>query len=376
MPVSSDYVKTFSYAVREAQSSGKFDKMMQQFTDSVAPYACSTARRRSLNGISGEPGPDRRKGGGGGGGTATVAASASGATTKSLGLPWTSMIGVFCISVFLQLVALLLWAIERCVGMSFSQMCGCGYKSEDEPDSEYKDVPVLPFEQAPRYEFQAVPARAPHLMAGVDLVTYSPVSAQHPNQAFGKLLSYEEWNRGDQGWVGGGRVGQEHSMSPLPVELNAMIPMMERGGHVSGVGFGQGLEEEHARECADARDTAAGDFAMGANFGNRTRYESPDQPNGQLNDIQDALRCVRVCVCAQRSCVVFARTRMHMRGARVQLLQRPQLALASLTPVLHICRQLLDRQRAHEQSMQGLQLSHEQSMHDIKQIFSRQQTSP
>ena len=172
MPVSSDYTKAFSYSIRESQSSGKFDKMMQQFADTVAPYACSTARRRSLNGLSEEPEPDRRKGGGGGG-TAAVAASASGGTTdatKSLGLHWTSMIGVFCISVFLQLVALLLWAIERCVGMSFSEMCGCGYQSEDEPDTEYEDdCPVPPFEH-PQYKLHAFPAQTPRIATALDLV--------------------------------------------------------------------------------------------------------------------------------------------------------------------------------------------------------------
>ena len=311
MPVSSDYIKTFSYSIRESQSSGKFDKMMQQFADTVAPYACSTARRRSLNGLSEEPEPDRRKGGGGGG-TAAVAASASGGTTdatKSLGLHWTSMIGVFCISVFLQLVALLLWAIERCVGMSFSEMCGCGYKSDNEPDTEYEDdCPVPPFEH-PQYEFHALPAQTPRIATALDLVGRTGewgggVSEPYPAQRHADRPPKRSVHVD----------GQERSLTPLPPELAKMMPnlkasVMERG-NVSGVGFGQGVEQEGFREYADARATAAGDFVMGANLGNRPELESPDQPNGMLNGIQEALRCARVRGRAQLLCVLYARTHM------------------------------------------------------------------
>ena len=101
-------------------------------------------------------------------------------------------------------------------------------------------------------------------------------------------------------------------MTPLPPELAKMMPnasVMERG-NVSGVGFGQGVEQEGFREYADARAPAAGDFVMGANLGNRPELESPDQPNGMLNGIQEALRCARVRGRAQLPCVLYARTHM------------------------------------------------------------------
>jgi hypothetical protein len=112
--------------------------MNTQFEDTIPVEACSATSRRSLPSISEESFPllgrrSRRKGGSGGGGGSSAAAAASSSPGAALSLGAYDMIGLFVISVTLQLLAVIIWAIEHFTGKQFSELCGCASDEEKAP---------------------------------------------------------------------------------------------------------------------------------------------------------------------------------------------------------------------------------------------------
>ena len=154
MPVAPRHTKAVSYFVRQSQSSGQMEKWMQAFDDSLPQSTCATARRRSALKTSSahqKRSRGRRKGGGASSGGAASASmgDAIGTIDQQAGLPWTSMVGVLVVSIFVQILSIVLWAVEHSTGKSFSKLTGFeGKASERECVLEQKDTAEECREQA------------------------------------------------------------------------------------------------------------------------------------------------------------------------------------------------------------------------------------
>ena len=126
---------------------------MQEFSDTLDVSACaSDSNRRKLPVAAATAGDrrltsaafanGRRKGVPGSGGTAESETADPADTTKSLSLPWTSMLGTVLIAGTVQLLALLLWFIETRSRKSLSELCG--FANEPSPDGHETSRKVLP----------------------------------------------------------------------------------------------------------------------------------------------------------------------------------------------------------------------------------------
>eukprot|EP00277_Geminigera_cryophila_P041526 CAMPEP_0173098872 /NCGR_PEP_ID=MMETSP1102-20130122/35075_1 /TAXON_ID=49646 /ORGANISM="Geminigera sp., Strain Caron Lab Isolate" /LENGTH=514 /DNA_ID=CAMNT_0013991623 /DNA_START=199 /DNA_END=1743 /DNA_ORIENTATION=+ len=92
MPVANIYEHAFSFYMRDAQSSGDFEKLYQKYSAETPTSVCSTNMATDENELS---------------------------------LPWSSMVGTVMISMIFQFIALSLCAVEYCRRGLLSELCGC-----------------------------------------------------------------------------------------------------------------------------------------------------------------------------------------------------------------------------------------------------------
>ena len=138
-PVNEEYVSSISYRFRAYKASGKFETIAQKYGDALPMSACSsTGKRRHFTGRRemSDVKQGRRKAASSSVGVSVVAEDDVGNKPPSLALDVESMYGTIVVAFCVQVVALMLWALEKGCGKSLSEIVGFTAPSEEANSEE------------------------------------------------------------------------------------------------------------------------------------------------------------------------------------------------------------------------------------------------